>query len=100
MLFLRLEVIGISKLSHNFEFFEEEKFLIKPIHIVPFGKFHRIAGAPPETLPNVKYDGPEEVGGNRKCFENSIRKLGVVPILDVNSNRAPTVCSLTVFCCR
>ena len=29
-------------------------------HIVPFGKFHRIGGAPPDTFPNVKYDAPEE----------------------------------------
>ena len=35
-------------------------------HIVPFGKFHRIGGAPPETLPNVKYDAAQEVGGDRK----------------------------------
>ena len=27
-------------------------------HIVPFGKFHRIGGAPPATFPNVKYDAP------------------------------------------
>ena len=25
------------------------------IHIVPFGKFHRIGGAPPETYPNVNF---------------------------------------------
>ena len=37
------------------------------VHIVPFGKFHRIGGAPTETHPNVKYDAPEEVGGDRKC---------------------------------
>ena len=37
-------------------------------HIVPFGKFNRIGGAPPETIHNVKYDAPEKVGGNRKCF--------------------------------
>ena len=43
-------------------------------HIVPFGKFHRIRGAPPKTFPNVKYDVPEEVGGNRKCFDSPIRK--------------------------
>ena len=27
-----------------------------------------------ETYPNVKYDAPEEVGGERKCFESPIRK--------------------------
>ena len=44
------------------------------LHIVPFGKFHRIGGVPPETFPNVKYDTPEEVGGDRKCFDSPIRK--------------------------
>ena len=43
-------------------------------HIVPFGKFHRIGGAQPETFPSFKYDVPEEVGGNRKCFDSPIRK--------------------------
>ena len=48
--------------------------MIHQVHIVPFGKFHRIGGAPPETVPNVKYDAPEEVGGDRKCFDSPIRK--------------------------
>ena len=39
-------------------------------HIVPFEKFHRIEGAPNETFPNGKYDAPEEVGGNIKCFSD------------------------------
>ena len=43
-------------------------------HIAPFGKFHRIRGAPPEAFPNVKYDAPEEVGGNRIGFDSPIRK--------------------------
>ena len=43
-------------------------------HIVPCGKFHRIGGAPPETLPSEKYDAPEEVGGDRKSFDSPIRK--------------------------
>ena len=43
-------------------------------HIVPLGKFHRIGGAPPETIPSVMYDAPEEVGGKRKCFDSPIRK--------------------------
>ena len=60
--------------------------------IVPFGKFHRIGGAPTETFPNVKYDAPEEMGSNRKCFDSPIRKLGLVQILDVNSSRALTLC--------
>ena len=44
------------------------------LHIVSFGKFHRIGGAPPETFPNVKYDAPEEMGGDKKCFDSPIRK--------------------------
>ena len=47
-------------------------------HIVPCGKFHRIRGAPPETFPSEKYVAPEEVGGNRKCFESPIRKRGLL----------------------
>ena len=43
-------------------------------NIVPFGKFYRIGGAPPKTFPNVKYDAPEEVGGNIKCFDSLISK--------------------------
>ena len=39
------------------------------------------------TFPNVKYDAPEEVGGNRKCFDSPIRKRGLVQILDINSSR-------------
>ena len=69
-------------------------------HIVPFGKFHRIGGALPETFPNVKYDSPEEVGGDRNCFDRPIRKCGLDQILDVNNSRALTLCSLTGFCCR
>ena len=41
---------------------------VSPGHIVPFGKFHRIGGAPPETFPSENYDTPEEVGGDRKCL--------------------------------
>ena len=37
-------------------------------HIVSFKNFHKIVGAQPETFPNVKYEDPEEVGGDRKCF--------------------------------
>ena len=43
------------------------------IHIAPFEKFHRIRGASSETFPNVKYDAPEVMGGNRKCFDSPIR---------------------------
>ena len=71
-----------------------------PSHIVPCGKFHRIRGAPPKTFPNVKYDAPEEVGGDRKCFDSPIMKGGLIKILYVNSSRALPLCSLTVFCCR
>ena len=35
------------------------------LHIVPFGKFHRMGGASPDIFPDVKYDAPEEVGGVR-----------------------------------
>ena len=44
------------------------------VNMLPFGKFHSIGGAPPDTFPNVKYDTPEEVGGDRKCFDSLIRK--------------------------
>ena len=53
--------------------------------------FHRIGGAPPQTFPNVKYDAPEEVGGNRKYFDSPIKKWGLVQILDVNSTLQCTV---------
>ena len=43
-------------------------------HIVPFEKFHRMRGALPKTFPNVKYDAPEELDGDRKCFDSRIRK--------------------------
>ena len=39
-------------------------------YIVSFGKLHRIRGAPP----NVRYDAPEEMGGEGKCFDSHIRK--------------------------
>ena len=48
------------------------------LHIVPFGKFHRIGGAPPETYPNDKYDAPKEVGVDRKCLDSPIRKWSLV----------------------
>ena len=47
---------------------------ISRAHIVPCEKFHKIGGAPPQTFPDVKYDAPEEVGGDRKCFDSPIRK--------------------------
>ena len=45
-------------------------------HLVPFGKLLRIGGAPLQTFPNVKYGAPEEVGGDRKCFDSPISKWG------------------------
>ena len=42
--------------------------------MLSYKKFHRISGAPPETFPNVKYDAPEEVGGDRVCFDSPIWK--------------------------
>ena len=48
--------------------------LFNHVQIVPCGKFHRIGSAPPETFRNVKYDAPEEVGVDRKCFDSPIRK--------------------------
>ena len=36
--------------------FCKKKKSIYIAHIVPFGKFHRIGSAPPDTFPNVKYD--------------------------------------------
>ena len=51
------------------------------------------------TCDYVKYDAPEEVGGDRIFFDSPIRKLGLVQILDVNSSKALTLYSLTVFCC-
>ena len=36
--------------------------------------FHRISGAPPETIPSVKYDAPREVCGNSKCFDCPLKK--------------------------
>ena len=50
------------------------EFSIEGLHIVPFGKFHRIRGAPRETFPNVKYDAPEEVCGDRNFFDSPIKK--------------------------
>ena len=61
-------------------FYKSIKFLEKfhLLHIVPCGKFHRIGDAPPETFPSENYDAPEEVGGDRKCFDSPIRKLGLI----------------------
>ena len=53
-------------------------FFSMPLHIVPCGKFQRIGGATPKTFPSENYDAPEEVGGDRKCFDSPIRKLGLI----------------------
>ena len=47
---------------------------VATVHIVPFAKFHRIGGGPPKTFSNVKYDAPEEVGGEAKCIDSPIWK--------------------------
>ena len=60
------------------------KSISKTLHIVPCGKFHR--AAPLETFPNVKYDAPEVVGGNSKCFDSPTRKLGLIQIVYVNNH--------------
>ena len=72
------------------------KILIHPV-ITKFK--NSIEGAPPETFPNDKYDAPEELGGDSKCFDSPIKKLGLFQIFDVNSSSALILCSLTVFFC-
>ena len=65
-------------------------------HIVPFRWFHRISGAPTETLPNFKYDAPEEVCGDRNLFDIPLKKLGLEQICDVNSS----LTTAAAICCR
>ena len=60
--------------SYNTNFSLKLELTLRVPHIVPCGKFHKIGGAPPETSPSEKYDAPEEVGGDRKCFDSPIRK--------------------------
>ena len=43
-------------------------------HMVSYKMFHIISGAPPQTLPNVKYDAPREVCANRKSFDRPLKK--------------------------
>ena len=69
---------GIRCCAAMVEHVEEKHLGTCSIHIVPCGKFHRIGGAPPETIPSENYDAPEEVGGDRKCFDSPIRKLGLI----------------------
>ena len=45
---------------------DKPKALIRNVDSQPFGKFHEIGGAPPETFPNIKYDASEEMGGDRQ----------------------------------
>ena len=72
----RIECISffkkISKLSNLTSFIRGA--LKSPQHIASFGKFHRIGGAPTMTIPNVQYNAPEEVGGDRIFFDSPIRK--------------------------
>ena len=60
--------------GHGDSMTECVKAILKTMHIVLFGKFHKVGGVPPETFPDVKHDDPEEVGGDRKCFDSLIRK--------------------------
>ena len=62
------------RLKQNFQQSKTNAFDYIVTHIVPFGKFHKIGGAPSETFPYVKYDASEEVGGDRKCFDSPIWK--------------------------
>ena len=41
--------------------------------MVLFRWFHRIDGAPPDTLPSFDYEAPEEVCGDRKRFDSPIK---------------------------
>ena len=38
-----------------------------------------MSGAPPESLPNVRYNAPKEVCGNRKLFDRPLKKLDGEP---------------------
>ena len=39
-----------------------------PPHIVPFGKFDGIGGAPHDTFPNLRYDTPEQMSGDKNVL--------------------------------
>ena len=56
--------------------------------------FHRNSGAPPQTLPNAKYDAPREVCGDRKWFYDPLKKWGLEQICDVNSSWVLKLCQL------
>ena len=43
-------------------------------HIVSSKAFQRISSSPHLTLPNVNYDAPEEVCGERKLFDRPLKK--------------------------
>ena len=43
-------------------------------HILPLREVYRIGDAPPGTLPNFKYDAPEEVCCNRKLLYSPLQK--------------------------
>ena len=65
-----LNLIFFIKISNLYRYIK----LYLTMHIVPCGKFHRIEGVPPETFSSEKYDAPEAVGGDRKCFDSPNRK--------------------------
>ena len=69
---------------------ENKKKVNEEPHIVTSRKFLRISSSPHQTLPNVKFDATEEVGGGRKLFHSPLKKWGQKRIVDV---RALTLCS-------
>ena len=64
----------LKEVDTQLSYFSVEAICLYAKHIVPCGKFHIIGGAPPETFPSENYDAPEEVGGERKCFDSPIRR--------------------------
>ena len=55
-------------------------------------KNHRNSGVPPQTLPNVKYDAPREVGDDRNWLYRPLKKWGLEQILDVNHSWVLGMC--------
>ena len=51
---------------------------------MPFRYFHRVGGAPPETVSNFNDDAPEDVCGNSKWFGSSLQKWGLKQIFDID----------------
>ena len=48
--------------------------VLRAKQIAQFPKKKKLCGAPPETLPNVKYDAPKDVYGDRKLFNRLLNK--------------------------